>query len=55
MANLDLQVKEMPWKEGMRMTGKYEMPPKDYGEYLARSGKNKQNGRKRKSLARAAG
>jgi len=55
MANLvnDNMVKRMPWKEGMRVTGKYEMPVNDYGEYLARSGKNKQNGRKRKHLAKA--
>jgi hypothetical protein len=46
-------VKRIPWQEGMRVTGKYEMPVKDYGEYLARSGKNKQNGRKRKHIAKA--
>ena len=54
MANIAKpQVKEMPWKEGMRVTGKYEMPVKDYGEYLARSGKNMHNLRKRKHLAKA--
>ena len=37
----------------MRVTGKYEMQVKDYGEYLARSGKNKHNIRKRKHLAKA--
>ncbi|MCR5366508.1 MAG: hypothetical protein K6E67_10250 [Prevotella sp.] len=47
------QVKEMPWEEGMRVTGKKEMPVKDYGEYLARSGKDKHNLRKRKHLAKA--
>lgn len=54
MANIaQPNVKRIPWQEGMRVTGKYEMPVKDYGEYLARSGKNKQNGRKRKHLAKA--
>ena len=54
MANIaKQQVKKMPWKEGMRVTGKFEMPPKDYGEYLAHSGKNKLNIRKRKHLAKA--
>lgn len=42
--------KEIHWKNGMRVTCKYEMPPKEYGEYLARSGKNKQNCRNRKKL-----
>ena len=54
MANIaKQQVNEMPWKEGMRVTGKYEMPVKDYGEYLMRSGKNKHNTLKRKNLMRA--
>ena len=40
MANIaQPNVKRIPWQEGMRVTGKYEMPVKDYGEYLMRSGK----------------
>ena len=51
MANLAKDsVKYIPWREGMRMTGKLEMPVKEYGEYLARSGKNKQNILKRKRI-----
>lgn len=46
-------VKYIKWQEGMRVTGKYEMPVKDYGEYLMRSGKNKHNTLKRKKLMRA--
>jgi hypothetical protein len=54
MANIAKpNVKRIPWQEGMRVTGKYEMPVKDYGEYLMRSGKNKHNGRKRKHIAKA--
>lgn len=54
MANIAKpNVKRIPWKEGMRVTGKYEMPVKDYGEYLMRSGKNKHNTLKRKKLIRA--
>jgi hypothetical protein len=54
MANIAKpQVEYKPWKEGDRVTGKYEMPVKDYGEYLARSGKNKHNLRKRKHIAKA--
>ena len=56
MANLAKDnVNYIPWREGMRITGKYQMSVDEYGMYLARSGKNKQNIRKRKSLARAAG
>ena len=54
MANIAKpQVTRIPWKEGMRVTGKYEMSVKDYGEYLMRSGKNKHNTLKRKKLMRA--
>ena len=55
MANVSNRpdVKYIKWQEGMRVTGKYQMPPKDYGEYLARSGKNKHNLRKRKHLMKA--
>ena len=54
MANVsnNPNVKYIPWKEGMRVTGKYEMKPKDYGEYLARSGKRHQNILRRKQLAK---
>ena len=44
-------VKYIKWQEGMRVTGKYQMEPKDYGEYLARSGKNKHNTLRRKQRA----
>ena len=54
MANIAKpQVTRIPWQEGMRVTGKYEMSVKDYGEYLMRSGKNKHNTLKRKKLMRA--
>ena len=54
MANIaQPNVKRIPWEEGMRVTGKYEMPVKDYGEYLARSGKRHHNILKRKQLAKA--
>lgn len=54
MANIAQQNgKRIPWIEGMRVTGKYEMPVKEYGEYLMRSGKRQQNIRKRKQLRRA--
>ena len=54
MANIaQPNVKRIPWQEGMRVTGKYEMSVKDYGEYLMRSGKNKHNTLKRKKLMRA--
>ena len=46
-------VKYIKWQEGMRVTGKYQMEPKDYGEYLMRSGKNKHNTLRRKQRARA--
>ena len=54
MANVaESSVKTIPWRNGMRVTGKYEMFPKEYGEYLMRSGKRQQNVRKRKHLAKA--
>jgi hypothetical protein len=54
MANLKKNVVEViHWREGMRARGKFTMPVNDYGEYLMRSGKNKQNSRKRKHLAKA--
>ena len=54
MANVikSQDVKYIKWQEGMRVTGKYQMEPKDYGEYLMRSGKNKHNTLKRKKLMR---
>ena len=53
MANvMKNEVKYTPWKEGMRVTGKMEMPPKDYGEYLMRSGKSAQNHRRRSRAAK---
>ena len=45
------EAKYIKWQEGMRITGKLEMSPKDYGEYLARSGKNKHNTLRRKQRA----
>ena len=51
MANLAKDnVKYIPWREGMRITGKHEMCVDEYGMYLARSGKNKQNILKRKRI-----
>lgn len=51
MANVaQPNVKEIHWRDGMRITGKHEMRAEDYGQYLVNSGKNKQNGRKRKLL-----
>ena len=38
----------------MRVTGKYEMPVKDYGEYLMRSGKRHHNILRRKRLMKAS-
>ena len=46
-------VKYIKWQEGMRVTGKLEMSPKYYGEYLMRSGKDKYNKRRRKHWAKA--
>ena len=47
-------VKYIKWQEGMRVTGKYQMEPKDYGEYLARSGKRHHNIIRRKRLMKAS-
>ena len=47
------EAKYIPWKEGMRITGKYQMPVNEYGEYLMRSGNNKHNTIRRKRLAKA--
>lgn len=47
------EAKYIPWKEGMRITGKYQMPVNEYGEYLMRSGKNKHNTIRRKRLAKS--
>ena len=46
-------VKYIKWQEGMRVTGKLEMSPKDYGEYLIRSGKRHRNILRRKQLMKA--
>ena len=55
MANVSKSpdVKYIKWQEGMRITGKYQMNPRDYGEYLARSGKRHHNIIRRKRLAKA--
>lgn len=37
---------------GLFLAGNYGISPKDYGEYLLRTGKNKQNDRKRKHIAK---
>lgn len=47
------EAKYIPWKEGMRITGKHQMRVEEYGDYLLRSGKNKHNTIRRKRLARA--
>lgn len=56
MANVmkDQKAKYIPWKEGMRVTGKYQMPVNEYGEWLMRSGKRHQNTLRRKRLMKAA-
>ena len=42
----------LPWRPGYdRVYGKFTLTPREYGEYLARSGKNKYNGRRRKHFA----
>lgn len=46
-------VKYIKWQEGMRVTGKLEMSPKDYGEYLMRSGNRHHNILRRKQLMKA--
>lgn len=48
------EAKYTPWKEGMRVTGKYQMPVNEYGEYLMRSGKRHQNTLCRKRMMKAA-
>ena len=47
-------VKYIKWQEGMRVTGKYQMEPKDYGEYLMRSGKLHHNILRRKKMLKAS-
>lgn len=37
---------------GLFLAGNFGISPKDYGEYLLRTGKNKQNDRKRKHIAK---
>jgi hypothetical protein len=43
----------LPWRKGDRIYGKYTMTPKEYGEYLMRTGKDKYNKRRRKHWAKA--
>ena len=43
----------LPWRDGDRVYGKFCMTPKEYGEYLMRSGKNKYNNRRRKHWEKA--
>lgn len=43
----------LPWGKGDRVYGKYTMTPKEYGEYLMRTGKDKYNKRRRKHWAKA--
>ena len=47
------QATYLPWRPGERVYGKFCMTPKEYGEYLMRSGKDKYNKRRRKHLAKA--
>ncbi len=47
-------VKRIKWQEGITLTGKMEMSVKDYGEYLARSGKRHHNILRRKRLMKAS-
>lgn len=42
----------LPYRDGHRVYGKFSISPREYGEYLARSGKNKRNLRHHKKLAR---
>lgn len=42
-----------PWLPGKRVYGKLSMTPKEYGEYLMRSGKDKYNKRRHKHWAKA--
>ncbi len=41
-----------PGGSGLRLVGNFGMSPKDYGEYLMSSGKDKYNKRKRKHIAK---
>lgn len=43
----------LPWHPGERVYGKFSMTPKEYGEYLMQSGKDKYNKRRRKYRAKA--
>ena len=43
----------LPFGDGDRIYGKFTLSPREYGEYLARSGKNKYNNRCRKHWAKA--
>lgn len=43
----------LPWRPGERVYGKFSMTPKEYGEYLMRTGKDKYNKRRRKHWAKA--
>lgn len=43
----------LPWGKGDCVYGKYTMTPKEYGEYLMRTGKDKYNKRRRKHWAKA--
>ena len=47
------QATYLPWRPGDRVYGKFSMTPKEYGEYLMRSGKDKYNKRRRKHWAKA--
>jgi len=40
----------LPYRDGYGVTGKLSLSPREYGEYLARSGKNKRNLRHKKKL-----
>lgn len=42
----------LPYRDGYGVYGKFSISPREYGEYLARSGKNKRNLRHHKKLAR---
>ena len=42
----------LPYRDGYGVYGKFSLSPREYGEYLARSGKNKRNLRHHKKLAR---
>ena len=42
----------LPYRNGYGADGIFSLSPREYGEYLARSGKNKRNLRHHKKLAR---